>query len=106
MPTPTLQTITPGGCVEIPKPLRQRLGVDIGDAVRVSFAYGSLVMKPAKSKKISKKDLRKAPAWLKRAHESFKRGPLGKLSDKEVGQLCEDIAEEEAAKRQAQQGVR
>ena len=65
-------------------------------------------MKPAqpkKFKKISKKDLRKEPGWLKRAHQAFKRGPLGKLSDEEIGQLSEDIADEASKKRQAQQSA-
>ena len=59
--------------------------------------------RPGKFKKISRKDLRKEPAWLKQAQESFKRGPLANMSDEEIGQLSEDIAEEAAKKHQTQQ---
>ncbi|MCZ6633849.1 MAG: hypothetical protein O7G87_10610 [bacterium] len=61
--------------------------------------------KPEKFKKIRKEDLREPPAWLKQAHESFKKGPLAHMSEKEIGQLSEDIAEEEAAKRQVSKGA-
>jgi len=56
-------------------------------------------MKPANSRKIKKGDLRKKPAWLKRSLSAAKRSPLARLSEEEVGQLCEEIAEEAARKR-------
>ena len=57
-------------------------------------------MKPAKFKKISKKDLPELPEWWKRNLERAKNSPLAPMSDEEIGQLCEDLAEK-AAKEQA-----
>ena len=56
-------------------------------------------MKSIPFKKVKKKDLRKKPAWLKRSLEAAKHSPLARLSEEEIGQLCEEIAEESARKR-------
>jgi hypothetical protein len=56
-------------------------------------------MKSANSKRIKKGDLRKKPAWLKRSLSAAKRSPLARLSEEEIGQLCEEIAEEAVRKR-------
>ena len=55
-------------------------------------------MKSAKFKRIEKEDLRKKPAWLKQSLQAAKRSPLARLSGEEVGQLCEEIAEDLARK--------
>ena len=59
-------------------------------------------MKSKSPDKIRKEDLPKDPKWLEQAREDFKRGPLGKLSDEEIGQLCEELAERGARKQQTQ----
>ncbi len=56
-------------------------------------------MKPAKTEKISGKDLREPPAWLKEARKRFQNSPLGRMSEKEIGQYCEELAERAAKKR-------
>lgn len=63
-------------------------------------------MKPSKSKKLSPQDLRKPPAWLEAANKSFQQGPLTHLSDEEIGQKCEEIAEKAAKKRKHQTAAR
>lgn len=59
-------------------------------------------MKAARSKKLSPQELRKPPAWLDAANQSFQQGPLAHLSDEEIGQKCEEIAAKTAKKRQRQ----
>lgn len=56
--------------------------------------------KPVKFKKISRKELRDPPAWLKEALEDAKNSPLKNKTDEEIGQLCEELAERAASKRQ------
>lgn len=58
-------------------------------------------MGPAKFKKISRKELRDPPAWLKEALEDAKNSPLKNMTAEEIGQLCEELAERAARKRQA-----
>lgn len=92
----------------IPPQFRQRLGLDIGDQVSFSFAHGSFVMKPPKQgkfKKIRKEDLREEPEWLKAVTERAQNSRWGKMSDEEIGQLTEELAERGAKKRQAQQST-
>ena len=57
-------------------------------------------MKQAEFKKIRKEDLAKLPAWLKRSLKAAKRSPLATMSEEEIGQLCEEIAQEATRKRQ------
>lgn len=59
------------------------------------------LMKPAKFKKISRKDLPELPEWWKQALEDAKNSPLKNMTDEEIGQLCEELAERAAKKRQA-----
>ncbi len=63
-------------------------------------------MKSVRSKKINPKELRKPPAWLESANKTFQQGPLAHLSDEEIGQLCEDVAEKAAEKRKRQAAAR
>jgi len=50
-------------------------------------------MKPAKFKKISRKDLPELPEWWKQALEDAKNSPLKSMTDEEISQLCEELAE-------------
>ncbi|MEW6756323.1 MAG: hypothetical protein AB1505_35930 [Candidatus Latescibacterota bacterium] len=63
-------------------------------------------MRPSRPKKISPEELRQPPAWLESANRSFQQGPLGHLSDEEIGQKCEEIAEKAAKRRQRQTAAR
>ena len=63
-------------------------------------------MKTTKSKKISPQELRQPPAWLESANQAFQQGPLAHLSDEEIGQRCEEIAEKAAKKRKRQTAAR
>ncbi|MSS72730.1 MAG: hypothetical protein EXS64_14750 [Candidatus Latescibacteria bacterium] len=58
-------------------------------------------MKPAKFKKIKKEDLPELPEWWKKIQKEVKKSPLGKMSEKEIGKLCEELAERGARKRRA-----
>ena len=98
--------INSAGAVVIPSRLRRQLGIDTGDRVSFSFTRGGLFMEPVTTKKISKADLREPPAWLKEARERFKNSPLGRMTEKEIGQLCEELAKEGAKKRMAKAGQR
>ena len=60
-------------------------------------------LKPDNTKKIKKEDLRETPEWLKRSTEAAKRSPLAKMSEEEIGQLCEELAEKGARARQARE---
>jgi len=60
-------------------------------------------MKPAKFKKISKKDLRKRPEWLKETLKRVKNSPFAQMTEKEIGQRCEELAEEVARERGVKQ---
>lgn len=60
--------------------------------------------KSVKFKKIKKEDLPELPEWWKKSIEAAKRSPLGKMSEKEIGRLCEELAER-AAKERRTKGV-
>lgn len=60
-------------------------------------------MKPTKSKKISPKNLRERPAWLKETLKRAKNSPLAQMTEEEVGQMCEKLAGGVAKKRSARQ---
>ena len=63
-------------------------------------------MKPETFKKISTKDLRPTPEWLKAVRERAKKSDLAQMTDKEIGQLCEELAEEADQERQTKQAIR
>mgnify|MGYP006971818132 CR=1 FL=1 len=54
-------------------------------------------------KKISHKDLPPLPDWWRDALERVKDSPLAQMTEEEIGQLCEDLAERSAQRRMAQQ---
>lgn len=53
-------------------------------------------MKRGKFKEIRKEDLPELPEWWKQIQKEVKKSPLGKMSEKEIGQLCEELAERAA----------
>ena len=59
-------------------------------------------MKPAKVHKIKKEELPEVPAWLKEMQKDVWQSQLGKMSEEEIGQLCEELAERGARKRRSQ----
>ena len=63
-------------------------------------------MKPAQhnqpQKKISKKDLRKEPEWLTDLTKRIQGTAFANMSDEEIGQYTEELAERGAKKRQNQ----
>ena len=99
-------TIDSAGDAVIPAPLRQRFGIDVGDEITFEPHQGAIVMKPTKTGKISRKDLREPPAWLKQARERAQKSPLAQMTDEEVGQYCEELAERTAKKRAAEASQR
>lgn len=56
-------------------------------------------MNPAKTRKIKKEELPEVPGWLKEMQKDVQQSWLGKMSEEEIGQLCEKLAEK---KRRAQ----
>ncbi len=53
-------------------------------------------------KKISRKDLPPLPDWWRDAIERAKDSPLARMSEKEIGQWTEELAERGARRRLAQ----
>lgn len=59
-------------------------------------------MKPAKAQQLQKESLPEAPTWLKEMQKDVQESRLGRMSEEEVGQLCAELAERGARKRQPQ----
>ena len=57
-------------------------------------------MKRGKFKKLKKEDLPELPEWWKKIQKEVKKSPLGKMPEKEIGRLCEELAERAARERQ------
>ena len=53
--------------------------------------------------KINRADLPPLPSWWERAIERAKGSPLAKMSEKEIGQLTEELAERGRQRRLAEQ---
>lgn len=62
-------------------------------------------MKSTKSKKISQKNLRERPEWLKETLKRAKNSPFAQMTEEEVGQMCEELAGGVARKQRARQPV-
>jgi len=62
-------------------------------------------MKPAKFKKIRKEDLPEDPQWLKATAERVKKSPLAEMTEEEIGQWTEELAEEAAGERESAKAV-
>ena len=58
------------------------------------------------ARKIEKETLPEVPAWLKEMQKDVKKSRLGKMSEEEIGQLCEDLAERGAKKRRTQKDLK
>ena len=58
-------------------------------------------MKPAKFKKIRKENLPEDPPWLKATVARVKKSSLAKMSEEEIGQWTEELAEEAARERKS-----
>ena len=59
-------------------------------------------MKSTRVKKLKREDLPELPAWWKRNVERAQNSPLARMTEEDIGQLCEDLADEATRERAAQ----